>query len=231
MTEIVCSRRVSPASPAPGVIISLMIRGRDACRIVGFVEAWLYEFAAIEQGGDTAEPRIDEPGARPGRFPAFRGASVRMASGPGFPYGTGAVLASRRRRTGRQDADAGARQRYCCPDPVGLERDGATLIKPYCPPYYRSMEEAVLAFVDYKYAHGRGTLRDGGAATGWEDAAAVQAGIPPVLGPSHRRDDRSLRLPISAVWAFSSRQRSIPHGAGLPSSSSRSGILPAVLSS
>lgn len=40
------------------------------------------------------------------------------------------------------------------------------------------MEEAVLAFVDYKYAKGRGTLRDGGEATAWKDPAAVQAGIP-----------------------------------------------------
>jgi hypothetical protein len=40
------------------------------------------------------------------------------------------------------------------------------------------MEEAVLAFLDYKYAEGRGTFRDGGAVTGWRDAAAVQAGIP-----------------------------------------------------
>jgi hypothetical protein len=44
------------------------------------------------------------------------------------------------------------------PSAVGLERDGAELIKPYCPPYYRTMEEAVLAFVDYKYAHCTGTF-------------------------------------------------------------------------
>jgi hypothetical protein len=64
------------------------------------------------------------------------------------------------------------------PTAVGLERDGETLIKPYCPPYYRKMEEAVHAFVDYKYGEGSGTLRDGGAATGWRDGRGVQAGIP-----------------------------------------------------
>jgi hypothetical protein len=52
------------------------------------------------------------------------------------------------------------------------------LIKPFCPPYYRNMEEAVLAFVDYKYGEGRGTLRDGGEATSWRDGSSVQAGIP-----------------------------------------------------
>jgi hypothetical protein len=65
------------------------------------------------------------------------------------------------------------------PTPVGLERDGEVLIKPFCPPYYRDMEEAVLAFVDYKYARGTGAFRDGGAATSWRDGPGIQAGIPP----------------------------------------------------
>jgi hypothetical protein len=59
-----------------------------------------------------------------------------------------------------------------------LERHGDVLIKPFCPPYYRDMEEAVLAFVDYKYAPGRGTFRDGGLSTGWREGAAVQSEIP-----------------------------------------------------
>jgi hypothetical protein len=61
---------------------------------------------------------------------------------------------------------------------VGLERDGEVLIKPFSPPYYRNMEEAVLAFVDYKYEQGKGTFRDGGSATGWRDGTRVQHGIP-----------------------------------------------------
>jgi hypothetical protein len=64
------------------------------------------------------------------------------------------------------------------PTAVGLERQGEVLLKPFCPPYYRDMREAVLAFVDYKYGAGRGTLRDGGAATAWRDGSTVQAGIP-----------------------------------------------------
>ena len=47
------------------------------------------------------------------------------------------------------------------------------------PPQPLSLEEeAVLAFVDYKYAQGKGTFRDGGATTAWRDGARVQAGIP-----------------------------------------------------
>ncbi len=51
------------------------------------------------------------------------------------------------------------------------------LLKPFYPPYYEDMEEAVLAFRAYKFAPGMGTFRDGGIATGWKDAAAVQAGM------------------------------------------------------
>jgi hypothetical protein len=45
-------------------------------------------------------------------------------------------------------------------------------------PYYRDMEEAVQAFVDYKYAAGGGTFRDGGQSTAWRDGATVQSQIP-----------------------------------------------------
>ena len=37
------------------------------------------------------------------------------------------------------------------PYPVGLERDGEILLKPFCPPYYASMAEAVRAVVAIKF--------------------------------------------------------------------------------
>jgi hypothetical protein len=40
------------------------------------------------------------------------------------------------------------------------------------------MEEAVLAFIDTKYAEGAGAFRDGAAASGWRNGTMVQAGIP-----------------------------------------------------
>ena len=58
------------------------------------------------------------------------------------------------------------------------------------------MEEAVLAFLDYKYAEGRGTFRDGGAVTGWRDGAAVQAGNPSLFFESHRGDHCLLPLRV-----------------------------------
>lgn len=64
------------------------------------------------------------------------------------------------------------------PNPVGLEKDGEVLLKSYAPPYYRNMEEAVLAFIDHKYNAKQGTFRDGGEVTGWQDGRAIQAAIP-----------------------------------------------------
>jgi hypothetical protein len=65
------------------------------------------------------------------------------------------------------------------PTAVGLERNGQVLIKPYCPPYYPNMRAAVEAFVADKYAAGNGIFRDGGVASGWQDPASIQRGIPP----------------------------------------------------
>ena len=64
------------------------------------------------------------------------------------------------------------------PVAIGLEREGDVLLKSFCPPYSKDIEEAVLAFVAYKFPPGTGTFRDGGVATGWKDAATVQVGIP-----------------------------------------------------
>jgi hypothetical protein len=66
-------------------------------------------------------------------------------------------------------------QQQLIPIPLGLERDGEVLLKPYCPPYYRSMEAAVHDFVDHKF--GKDGIYRGGAAEGsdWKDPQAVDA--------------------------------------------------------
>jgi hypothetical protein len=65
------------------------------------------------------------------------------------------------------------------------------------------MQEAVLAYVDYKYAQGQGTLRDGGAATSWRDGATVQAGIP-------RYSDQTIAATIACCEYIYSRYGRIP---------------------
>jgi hypothetical protein len=141
-------------------------------------ETWLYEFAALEQGMMLQNLALMTEALGLGGFPHFAAHPFGWFQTLGFRMeeialsrlvGAGA-LTSRIMRALGKDARV--------PTAVGLERDGATLIKPFCPPYYRNMEEAVLAFVAYKYAPGCGTLRDGGAATAWRDGAQVQARIP-----------------------------------------------------
>ena len=65
------------------------------------------------------------------------------------------------------------------PQAIGLDHEGKTIIKPFAPPYYPTMEAAVRAFVDYKFAPGTGFFRDAPKPSAWRDPAAIQATIPP----------------------------------------------------
>jgi hypothetical protein len=63
--------------------------------------------------------------------------------------------------------------------PVGLEVDGRALLRPYCPPYYASMAEAVHAVVEHKWGKA-GLFGAGASASAWLDPNAVaRAGGPP----------------------------------------------------
>lgn len=145
---------------------------------LGFVESWLYEFAAIEQGAILQNLALMTQALGLGGAPHFAAHPFIWLKTLGFrmeeiplsrTIGAGPVMSGLLRAL-RRDLPV--------PTAVGLEQNGTALIKPFCPPYYRTMEDAVLAFVEYKYAQGAGTFRDGGAATGWRDGAAIQAGIP-----------------------------------------------------
>lgn len=145
---------------------------------IGLLETWLYEFAAIEQGGMLQNLGLMTQALGLGGFAHFaahpfiwfQALGFRMQEIP-FSHTIGAGRVTKRiLKALNRDLPV--------PTAVGLERGGEVLIKPFCPPYYRNMEEAVLAFVDYKRAWGSGTHRDGGDATGWREGARVQAGIP-----------------------------------------------------
>jgi hypothetical protein len=66
------------------------------------------------------------------------------------------------------------------PYPFGLERDNEVLLRPFCPPYYKSMNEAVRAFVETKFG-GKGNYRGGAKDSAWRDPESCAAKIP---GPS-----------------------------------------------
>jgi hypothetical protein len=61
--------------------------------------------------------------------------------------------------------------------PVGLEKDNRALLKPFCPPYYKSMADAVRAFVQTKFG-AEGSYRGGTQQSTWRDAASSAAKIP-----------------------------------------------------
>ena len=145
---------------------------------VSLLEAWLYEFAALEQGGILQNLGLMTQALGLGGFAHFAAHPFIWMQTLGFrmvdlPFsriiGAGPLMKCVLKLL-KKDAPV--------PSAVGLEKGGEVLVKPFCPPYYRSMEEAVLAFVDYKFAEGTGTFRDGGKATAWQDGAAVQAEVP-----------------------------------------------------
>ena len=61
--------------------------------------------------------------------------------------------------------------------PLGLEHDKEVLLRPFCPPYYNSMEEAVRAFVETKFGR-RGSYRGGATESTWRDPESCAAKIP-----------------------------------------------------
>lgn len=138
---------------------------------ISFMETWVCEFVAIEQGAIHQNLGLMSAALGLGGFPHFAAHPFIWPVALGFR--TENVPSHR-----LMGMLPGVPGELPVPTPVGLERDGKVLIRPFCPPYYRDMEEAVLAFVDYKYAAGRGTFRDGGRVTAWRDGEAVQSEIP-----------------------------------------------------
>src|SRR6266550_7772135 len=131
------------------------------------VEQFVTEFVTIEQGMMLQNLGLMAQALGLGGFPNFanhefawfQALGFRMEQMPASRYVGAGRLVSLAMRLLKRDP--------IVPYPVGLERDGNVLLKPFCPPYYSSMTEAVRAFVDEKYAQGSGTFRDGGAATAW----------------------------------------------------------------
>jgi hypothetical protein len=65
------------------------------------------------------------------------------------------------------------------PYPVGLERDGEVLLKPFCPPYYATMADAVRAVVESKFG-AKGIFRSAGQGSAWPKHKDVVQPVQPV---------------------------------------------------
>jgi hypothetical protein len=145
---------------------------------LGMLDDLVLEFAAIEQGGIVQNLGLMTQALGLGGFAHFaahpwmweRELGFRLVDLPSSRIlGMNLLLRIATRLLGRD---------VTVLTPVGLERDGEVLIRPYCPPWYPTMREAVLAFVDSKYG-ADGTFRAEDSTGAWRDPAAVRAGIPP----------------------------------------------------
>jgi len=99
----------------------------------------------------------------------FEALHFRMGSMPGSRYiGANPLLSFILKLIGRD-------QPY--PYPLGLEHDGNVLLKPFCPPYYPTMKDAVEALVAFKYGP-RGMRMNDATTTDWQSPASITAQIP-----------------------------------------------------
>lgn len=156
---------------------------------IGHTKSWVYEFTALEQGAVLQNLALMAEALGLSGFAHFAAYPYIWMQTLGFrmeqialsrTIGAGPLTRQLLRALKRDDP---------VPTAVGLEHDGQTLIKPFCPPYYPTMRDAVLAFVDNKFGAGRGTFRDGGSATAWRDGNAIQAEVPP---PSRKAIDATI---------------------------------------
>jgi hypothetical protein len=65
------------------------------------------------------------------------------------------------------------------PYPVGLERDGEVLLRPFCPPSYESMTDAVRSVVEIKFG-ANGLFRSPGQGSAWTQHDAVVGKVPAI---------------------------------------------------
>ena len=102
-------------------------------------------------------------------FSWFQALGFRMGSMPATRYGGAPwFLSAPARWLGKDPA---------VPFPLGLEKDTQILLKPFCPPYYKSMEDAVRAFVESKFG-AKGAYRGGAQQSSWRNPDAAAAKIP-----------------------------------------------------
>jgi hypothetical protein len=140
------------------------------------VEQALAEAAAIEQGMVLQNLGLMAQALGLGGFPNyalhpsawFEALGFRMATLPASRYlGASRLASAVLGLLGRDQPLA---------FPVGLERDGEPLLKPFCPPAYPTMTTAVQAVVELKFG-APGVFRAGAATSGWRDPAGATAQI------------------------------------------------------
>ena len=143
------------------------------------VEQFVTEFVTVEQGMMLQNLGLMSQALGLGGFPNFanhefgwfQALGFRLQEMPASRYLGAGPLVSFAMKLLRRD--------FGVPYAVGLEREGATLLKSFCPPYYPSMSAAVQAVVDIKCGR-NGIFRGHAAGNAWVNNQEVTGQIPPV---------------------------------------------------
>jgi hypothetical protein len=152
-------------------------RGRVAT--VRQVEQFVTEFVTAEQGMMLQNLGLMAQALGLGGFPNFanhefawfQSLGFRMGEMPASQYvGAGWLPSLALKLLKRNPA---------IPYPLGLERDGEVLLKPFCPPYYPSMADAVRAVAEIKFG-ASGIFRSENQGSAWASHDAVVKQVPPV---------------------------------------------------
>jgi hypothetical protein len=147
------------------------------------VEQFVTEFVTIEQGMMLQNLGLMAQALGLGGFPSFanhefgwfQALGFRMSEMPASRYLGAGWLVSLAMRLLNKDVSV--------PYPVGLERDGEILLKPFCPPHYPSMAGAVRAVADAKFGP-NGVFRSVGHGSAWVKQGDVTQQICAVSEPA-----------------------------------------------
>jgi len=143
------------------------------------VEQFVTEFVTVEQGMMLQNLGLMAQALGLGGFPNFanhefgwfEALGFRMEKMPASRYlGAGPIVSFAMNLLKRNPS---------VPYPIGLERNGEALLKPFCPPYHASMADAVRAVVEIKFG-AQGVFRGGANESAWADHAGMSAQVPPI---------------------------------------------------
>jgi len=143
------------------------------------VEQFVTEFVTIEQGMMLQNLGLMAQALGLGGFPNFanhefgwfQALGFRMEQMPASRYLGASPMVSFGMKLLRRDP--------VIPYPVGLECEGEVLLKPFCPPYYKSMAEAARAVVEIKFG-ADGVFRGAQSGSSWSRHNEVTSAISPI---------------------------------------------------
>ena len=136
------------------------------------VEQFVTEFVTVEQGMMLQNLGLMAQALGLGGFPNFanhefgwfQALGFRMQQMPASRYVGAGWLPALAMKFLKRDP--------LVPYPVGLERDGEVLLRPFCPPSYDSMTDAVRSVVEMKFG-ANGLFRSPGQGSAWTQHDAV----------------------------------------------------------